>query len=135
MQVAGIPIVVNSQPTMIFAKLTCLLSDGDGVRQAMQWGGASSNKPCFRHWNVVRPGSPLSHVGGYVCTHCGDRSSFKVLSEEELATIVDVAVEAKRQGQRGDTPAVRVEETQRALGFKASEGGLLADPELRGLVR
>ena len=135
MQVAGIPVILGGEHTMIFANLACLLSDGDGLRQALQWGGASCNKPCFRHWNVVRPGCPLSHVEGYVSTHCADHSCFKLLSEEDLASVVDVAVEAWQQGQRGEMSAAQVEDTHRALGFKATAGGLLADPQLRSLVK
>ena len=135
MQLAGIPMVVKGEPTMIFAKLHCLLSDGDGLRMALQWGGASSNKPCFRHWNVVKPGSPLSQVEGYVSTHCGDLSRFQVLSEEDLATMVDVAVEASQQGKRGVMKPSHVQEAHTDLGFKATEGGLLADPQLRSLVK
>ena len=59
MQVAGIPLLVNGEHVTVFAKLAVLLSDRDGHRQALHWNGASSNKPCFRHWNVVKAGSLL----------------------------------------------------------------------------
>ena len=45
MQVAGIPVVVKGELITTFARVVCLLSDGDGLRQALQWHGASSLKP------------------------------------------------------------------------------------------
>jgi hypothetical protein len=39
---------------LLFARLTNLLSDGDGLRMAFDWKGASSLKPCFKHYNVFK---------------------------------------------------------------------------------
>ena len=52
--VAGCPVTVHGRDIMLFARLSNLLSDGDGLRQALDWGGASSIKPCFKHHNVFR---------------------------------------------------------------------------------
>jgi hypothetical protein len=49
---AGLPLLVNGQPMLLFARLTNLLSDGDGLRQALDWRGHGSLKPCFKHFNV-----------------------------------------------------------------------------------
>jgi hypothetical protein len=66
---AGLPLVVNGQPMLLFARLTNLLSDGDGLRQALDWRGHASLKPCFKHFNVFKKDgletfidSPLSCV-------------------------------------------------------------------------
>jgi hypothetical protein len=50
----GLPLVVNGKPLLLFAKLTNLLSDGDGLRQALDWKGHASLKPCFKHFNVFK---------------------------------------------------------------------------------
>ena len=97
MQVAGIPMMVNSEHTVIFAKLRCLLSDGDGLRMALQWNGASGIKPCFWLWSVVKPRSLLDEVEPYVNTFCSDPSQLQVLGEGDLHTLIDVAVEATNQ--------------------------------------
>jgi hypothetical protein len=34
--------------------LAVLLSDGDGLRQALSWRGAASLKPCIKHPNVCK---------------------------------------------------------------------------------
>ena len=136
MQVAGIPMMVAGQHTTIFAKLALLLSDGEGLRQALQWNGAASNKPCFRHWNVVRRGSTLGQAGGkYVCTRCSDPSLFKVLAEADLHSIIDVTVEAQQQFNRGEIAMCRLKDIQKTMGFKATDDGLLADPQLRSYVQ
>jgi hypothetical protein len=51
---AGVPIMISGRPILLFAKLTNLLSDGDGLRMAFDWKGASSMKPCFKHYNVFK---------------------------------------------------------------------------------
>ena len=50
----GLPAPVGGEMRMLFAKLTNLLTDGDGHRQALDWKGASSLKPCFKHFNVFK---------------------------------------------------------------------------------
>ena len=50
----GCPVTIAGQHVPIFARLTNLLSDGDGLRQALDWRGASSLKPCFKHYNVFK---------------------------------------------------------------------------------
>jgi hypothetical protein len=56
---SGVPIVLAGQPTLIFARLTNLLSDGDGLRMALDWRGHASLKPCFKHYNVFKKDSWL----------------------------------------------------------------------------
>ena len=51
---AGVALTLGSQVHCLFARVRILLSDGDGLKQAFQWMGASSLKPCFRHWNVFK---------------------------------------------------------------------------------
>ena len=49
MQRVGIPLKIQDAHVVIYCKVGCLLSDGDGLRMALQWMGASSLHPCFRH--------------------------------------------------------------------------------------
>ena len=50
MQRAGIPVLIQDAHAIIYCKVGCLLSDGDGLRMALQWMGASNLHPCFRRW-------------------------------------------------------------------------------------
>ncbi len=55
---SGVPVVLaDGRPTLIFARLTNLLSDGDGLRMALDWRGHASLKACFRHYNVFKKDS------------------------------------------------------------------------------
>ena len=49
MQRVGIALQIQDAYAVIYGKVGCLLSDGDGLRMALQWMGASSLHPCFRH--------------------------------------------------------------------------------------
>jgi hypothetical protein len=51
---SGVALVLSGQPVMLFARFTNLLSDGDGLRQALDWRGHASLKPCFKHFNVFK---------------------------------------------------------------------------------
>ena len=51
---SGVALVLSGQPVMLFARFTNLLSDGDGLRQALDWRGHGSLKPCFKHFNVFK---------------------------------------------------------------------------------
>ena len=57
MQIVGIPLQLKGDFVSIHCKVGLLLSDGDGLRLALQWMGSSSLHPCFRHWNVLKKGS------------------------------------------------------------------------------
>jgi hypothetical protein len=50
----GWPMVIGGVHHLLFARLTNVLSDGDGLKQAFDWKGASGLKPCFKHFNVFK---------------------------------------------------------------------------------
>lgn len=51
---AGVPLELDGRVVLLHARLTNILSDGDGLRQALDWRGHSSLKPCFKHFNVFK---------------------------------------------------------------------------------
>jgi len=56
MSEAGVAITIHGQPLLFWAKLTNLLSDGDGHKQCLSWKAAAGIKPCFfaiRIWRAV----------------------------------------------------------------------------------
>ena len=61
MSTVGVPLLIGGQERLLFAKLTNLLSDGDGHRMGWDWRGAASLKPCWKHFNVFRKDSGLAH--------------------------------------------------------------------------
>ena len=56
----GCPLSVKGNHFLLFAKLTNVLSDGDGLRQAYDWRGASGLKGCVKHYNVWKKASFVS---------------------------------------------------------------------------
>ena len=102
MQTAGMAVVVRGQCVPVFARAVCLLSDGDGLKQALEWNGASSTKPCFRHWNCLSKGHSLSQSSDcYVAIDCSSSNKFHVWSEDEWRTSIDVCVQANMEWSRG----------------------------------
>lgn len=51
---SGCPLTVAGEACLLFARPSVILSDGDGLRQAFDWRGASSLKPCLIHHNVFK---------------------------------------------------------------------------------
>ena len=132
METVGIPLQLKGDFVSIHCKVGCLLSDGDGLRLALQWMGSSSLHPCFRHWNVLKKGSARAeHCDRYVEIDCHCASRFQTWSNVELAEAIDVCVDAEQQRALGHLTSKRLQETQTHLGFRATQHGLLSDPLLR----
>lgn len=56
---SGVAITVHGEQVLLHAKLFAVLSDGDGHQKAWDWKGASSLKPCLKHYNVYKKAEPL----------------------------------------------------------------------------
>ena len=113
------------------AKLWTILSDGDGLRQGLDWKGASGLKTCFKHSNVLKVGSDVAHrKPGYVEASCSDSSQFSPLKKDELEEFVGLIREAcARRHILGC--AGRADNLQKILGFNFNPHGLLFDDVLR----
>ena len=46
--------MIGGTPVLLFARLSILLSDGDGLRMAFGWKGAGGLRACLRHCNVLK---------------------------------------------------------------------------------
>lgn len=44
----------DAEPSLIFANLSNILTDGDGFRLAYDWKGHASTRPCLQHYNILR---------------------------------------------------------------------------------
>ena len=119
---------------LLTAELWALLSDGDGLRQAYDWKGASSIKPCLKHYNVFMKGSDLAgrmQDGVEISEH--DHKKFKKLERHHLDEFCElISVAAARRGSRGG--AGRLDHLEKALGFNWNPHGMIFDADLRARV-
>ena len=58
----GLPLSIMNVPHLLYDRVGCLLSDGDGIRQALQWLGAAAVKLCFRQWDVMKETSDMDRA-------------------------------------------------------------------------
>jgi hypothetical protein len=90
MSTVGVPLLIGGQERILFAKLTNLLSDGDGHRMGWDWKGAASLKPCWKHFNVFRKDSGLAHrMPGYVEIDCSDPALLRSWTASEVYFAAD----------------------------------------------
>jgi hypothetical protein len=138
LKTAGVPFEVDGKHYVVFGTLSCLLSDGDGLREALDWKGAKGVKPCFRHWNVVNRTTDLvdrDPERRLVDLTCCDHTKFLCWKPDELEVTVDMLTESRRRVTGGTMTPARLESLEKATGFNSNEQGLLADPRLRSLFQ
>ena len=82
---AGLPLMLDGQPFMLFAKLSHMLADGDGLRCAFEWKGSSGLKCCMRHWNVLKLDSDLAgRDQTFVEIDCSDPSKLRASTSRDV---------------------------------------------------
>lgn len=132
---AGLPLMLNGQPFMLFAKLSHMLADADGHRLAFEWKGAAGIKCCLRHWNVLKLNSDLAgRDQTFVEIDCSDPGRFRLSTASDIAQQVDAILEMRRRVSSGQAPKVRLVQLEKAVGLGSTELGLLADGDLRRRV-
>ena len=133
LQTSGVPLDLGGgNHCLLFAELRVLLSDGDGLRLALEWMGSSSTKPCFKHLNVFRKGSDLvSSKPHYVTISCHDPAKFEPWREEEFREAIDLIIEARASHLRGALTKAKLETMEKTFGFRAASDGILASTTLR----
>lgn len=50
----GLAVATDDGPCMLFARLSNVLSDGEGHMHAFDWKGAAALKVCLKHNNVLK---------------------------------------------------------------------------------
>ena len=128
----GVAITIHNQPLLFWAKLTNLLSDGDGHRQCLSWRGASGIKPCFFHWNVFSKRSAMAgRREGFVDICCSDPSLFQCNTSADVAEIMDMINQAAARVDEGTFEPDRLEKMEQLNGMNHCFNGLVADRRLR----
>ena len=130
----GIPFTVGGQTYTIHAKVSDIISDGDGHRQGLEWVGAGGMRCCFLHANVFGKRSGMDDHENVLIT-CSDPARFVLQDHDTLHEYADMMVVAQARRAEGRLTLERLEELRAATGLTCTAHGLLADTELRGHVR
>lgn len=128
----GVPITVDADPCLLFASLHSLLTDGDGHRQGWDWRGASSLKPCFKHWNVFKKDSEMvTERPGSVEISCCDTKLFRSWKAADLYDAAgSLAILKERIGEDGPADS-QFADMGMAIGLNCNPRGMLMSPVLR----
>jgi len=87
----GTVVFLFGQPLTIYARLTNLFSDGDGLRDALDWRGANSLKPSFRHSSVLMLDSEIAcYDDRYVEADCDDPRRIKGRTNAEFQSVLEL---------------------------------------------
>ena len=129
---AGIPVVINGSPVLLFANLKILISDGDGLRLAYSWRGAASLKPCLKHNNVLKKGSDLApRCPSFVEISEDNDELFHRTSSEQFYRSVDKVATAHRMQAAGTMTNTLYQLIAKTEGFNYCKGGLSFELTLR----
>jgi hypothetical protein len=132
LETAGLPIVIKGEMFLLKAKVVNMITDGDGWRLALDWKGAASMKPCFKHRNVLMKDSGLTHRReGFVEISCAEPDKFECATPDDIADNIGVVLLAHERMLNGEMTKARFEKMTMALGFNANRLGLLNDTLLR----
>ena len=137
---AGVPLMLFGAPFLLRATLSNLLSDGDGLRAALNWRGANSLRPCLRHWNVTKRGSAiLEHSADLVDVTCADHRLFKKQSDADTSADLALVEAAARRRALAEGAIDRITATMldnicASRGVKYHARGIMFDPLVRPLI-
>ena len=121
------PIEFGDQHCLLWARLRILISDGDGLRIALDWNGQGAMKPCFRHWNVLSKDDllgRLTHAPDYVDITEDDPSKFEQWPKADFEQMTICSSWQKTIGVHGGMPKARLVDMRKALGFQPSRDSL-----------
>jgi hypothetical protein len=124
----GLMIKVGGQDRLLFAKLTNLLTDGDGHRMGWDWKGAGSLKPCWKHFNVFKKDSGLAHrKPGYVEIGCTDPALLRSWSASQVYFAADAVAAAAGQYAAGTMQKGDFEDFEKSVGINNGNGMLMSN--------
>ena len=132
-QISGVSFTHDGTRYTIYAKLRCLLSDGEGLQQGLELVAYNGIRPCVRCCNVLMKGSGLAHRRrGFVEIGCADHKLFVEATPADFNNEVDQIVTAREEFARGDRSKASLDLLVKGMGLKVKATGLPADKDLRG---
>ena len=134
-QTVGITFSYQNRDYVVFAVLGHLLSDGDGLRKATGWRGASSLRPSLLHGNILKKDSDLAtRVPDFVEISCTNRALPIATTSAEFEDSAELVEEAFNQYRSGHINKTMYEKIQMSESLNYLPGGLAYDRRLRNKV-
>jgi len=131
LQTSGVPLTLCGETYVLRANIGVLISDGDGHRQSLQWRGAGSLRPCFRHTNVTMLYAGLSeHDAAFCEIDHANPDDFHLTNVAELEGDIKTLIEADQRCEAGALALAQLDKIRNLHGFNCTEDGLLNDSEL-----
>ena len=131
-QTAGVSFVCNGQAYTIWARLTNLCADGEGLKIGLDVKGYAGIRACIRCQNVLKKDSRLAHRRpGFVEITCADYSRFVLSTPDDLNREVDAVLAAFAEFKAGRMSQNMLNECEKAYGINANPTGILANMRLR----
>ena len=122
---SGVPVIINNSYVLLHGDLYIMMSDGEGLQRGYCWKGASSLKPCIRHYNVLMKGSDLAtRCANNVEITCDDPTKFKVATMVDYKRDMEALAEAFRIWKAGGMTKELYESIEKAAGFTFHSRGL-----------
>ena len=116
----------------LFAKLSDIVADGEGLKFAFDYVACSGLRPCIRCPKAFLKGSGLAHRRpGFVETSCRGHRRLNFAAIGDIHDEVDEALAAEAEVRAGHRSAARLASKEQASGIHAIRHGLLADMQLR----
>jgi hypothetical protein len=130
----GVAFTYRNEHYVFFAKLSNLLSDGDGHRKAIAWRGPSSFRPAILHSNILKKGSDLAQRRpGFVEISCCDPTKIHKTTSSEFYERCDLVEAAHRRHAMGNLRNGLFEDIVQSASQNFVEGGIAFDRILRDL--
>ena len=131
LQTSGVVVMLNGRSNLIYAKLNWLMSDGDGIRMAYCWKGASGMRPCMVHRNVLKKGTTiLASLPDHVDICCDDVTRFQPKESRHCVEGAAIVSEAHRRWTLREITKSLFQNIEIAEGLTFSALGLPWDSEL-----
>lgn len=134
---AGVPLALGPPygDVLLFATLSHIVADGEGFELLYQWRGASSMRPCLRHWNMVPCGSGIAHRSeDFQELSCADPSKMFALKHSDYIELAGTVVHDKTRKEAGVISNAEYKRTLKASGFNCTIEGFLMCVQLMSRI-
>ena len=132
---AGIPLLIDGQPLIIFGKISDMVTDGDAFRLGWSVFSSTALKACQKCRKTVRKHSGLAGLrGGWVETTCHDHAAFDLATANDFYEATDECNQAQRDFESGALNKTNLKKFLEARGIHPNHLSWTSDLDLRRCV-